>query len=100
MDEYLALLCVAPAGKVTRSVAIQAHLAKLHGVDRVTEDQYLINYRTEVPFRRQLSTRGMLQDNSFHCTKAQQHKILKEEGLTIVLCGAYSKSLRVDNYTI
>ena len=98
MDEYLNLLCMVPAGKVTRAVDIEAHLAKLHGVDRVTVDQSLIGYRPDVPFWRELSTRGMLQDDPFHCPKAQQQKKLEEEGLTIVPCGAYNKSLKVDNY--
>jgi len=98
MDEYLALLCLVPAGKVTRAVDIEAHLAKLHGVNRVTVEQSVIGHRPDVPFWRELSTRGMLQDNPFHCPKEYQQKMLEEEGLTIVPCGAYNKSLKVDNY--
>ncbi len=98
MDEYLELLCSVPAGKVTRAVDIEAHLAKLHGVNRVTVEQSVIGYRPDIPFWRVLSTRGMLQDDPFHCPKAQQQKMLGEEGLTIVPCGAYNKSLKVDNY--
>ena len=98
MDEYLNLLCMVPAGKVTRAVDIEAYLAKLHGVERVTVEQSVIGYRPDIPFWRELSTRGMLQDDPFHCPKAQQQKKLEEEGLTIVPCGAYNKSLKVDNY--
>jgi len=98
MDEYLALLCLVPAGKVTRAVDIEAYLAKLHGVDRVTVEQSVIGHRSDVPFWRELSTRGMLQDDPFHCPKAHQQKMLEREGLTIVPCGAYNKSLKVDNY--
>ena len=98
MDEYLSALCLVPAGKVTRAVDIEAHLAKLHGVDRVTVEQSVIGYRPDVPFWRELSTRGMLQDDLFHCPKSKQQKMLEEEGMTIVPCGAYNKSLKVDNY--
>ena len=98
MDEYLELLCQVPAGKVTRAVDIEAYLAKLHGVDRVTVEQSVIGHRPEIPFWRELSTRGMLRDDPFHCPKAHQQKKLEEEGFTIIPCGAYNKSLKVDNY--
>lgn len=98
MDEYLSALCLVPAGKVTRAVDIEAHLAKQHGVDRVTVEQSVIGYRPDIPFWRELSTRGMLQDDPFHCPRSQQKKTLEEEGLTIVPCGAYNKSLKVENY--
>lgn len=98
MDEYLELLCQVPIGKVTRAVDIEAHLAKLHGVNRVTVEQSVIGHRPGVPFWRELSTRGMLQDNPFHCPKEHQKEILEKEGLTVIPGGAYNKSLKVENY--
>lgn len=98
MDEYLSALCLVPAGKVTRAVDIEAHLAKLHGVDHVTVEQSVIGHRPDVPFWRELSTRGMLQDNPFHCPKEYQKEMLEKEGLTVIPGGAYNKSLKVENY--
>lgn len=98
MDEYLKLLCMVPSGRVTRAVDIEAHLAKINGVDRVTIEQSVIGHRPDVPFWRELSTRGMLKDDPFHCTKEQQQKMLEKEGLQIVPCGAHNKSLKVNNY--
>lgn len=98
IDEYLKLLCLVPAGKVTRAVDIEAHLAKLHGVDHVTVEQSVIGHRPDVPFWRELSTRGMLQDNPFHCPKEYQKEMLEKEGLTVIPGGAYNKSLKVENY--
>ena len=98
IDEYLKLLCLVPAGKVTRAVDIEAHLAKLHGVDRVTVEQSVIGNRPDVPFWRELSTRGMLQDNPFHCPKEYQKEMLEKEGLTVIPGGSYNKSLKVENY--
>lgn len=74
------------------------HDNKMNGVDRVTVEQSVIGHRSDIPFWRELSTRGMLQDDPFHCPKAYQQKMLEGEGLTIVPCGAYNKSLKVDNY--
>lgn len=98
MDEYLELLCLVPVGKVTRVVDIEAHLAKLHGVNHVTVEQSVIGHRPDVPFWRELSTRGMLQDNPFHCPKEYQKEMLEKEGLTVIPGGAYNKSLKVENY--
>lgn len=98
MDEYLELLCQVPAGKVTRAVDIEAHLAKLHSVNHVTVEQSVIGHRPDVPFWRELSTRGMLHDNPFHCPKEYQKEMLEKEGLTVIPGGAYNKSLKVENY--
>ena len=98
MDEYLDLLWQVPAGKVTRNVDIEAYLAKKHGVDRVTIVWHAIGYQPEIPFWRVLSTRGMLQDLDFHCSKERQQEMLESEGLSVVPCGAYNKSLKVNNY--
>lgn len=98
MEEYLTLLCQVPAGKITRRDDIEKYLAKKHEVARVRIEDTAIGYRPDVPFWRELSTRGMLKDYRFHCDKERQRKMLEQEGLTIVPCGAYNKSLKVDNY--
>ncbi len=96
--EYIAALCLVPAGRITRAVDIEEYLAKLHGVERVTIDHAPYADTGDIPFWREVSTRGMLQDVSFRCDKERQQKLLEQEGLTIVPCGAYNKSLKVENY--
>lgn len=97
-EEYLALLCSVPEGKVTRYDDIVKHLKCRYGVERITIDHKPIGYRPDIPFWRELSTRGMLQNLPLHCTREQQKEKLEKEGLRIVPCGAYQKSLKVENY--
>ena len=98
MDEYINILCQVPAGKVTRYIDIEAYLKKVHGTNRITIDWDTIGYRPDLPFWRVLSTRGMLQDSDFLCSKERQQQMLESEGFSIVPCGARNRSLKVDNY--
>ena len=101
MNEYVDLLCRIPKGRIIRDDDILAHLAKEHCVDRVEIDYHPLfdNPLWEgIPYWRVVSTRGMLQDIRHRCTKEQQKKLLEQEGLVIVPCGAYNKSLKVENY--
>lgn len=50
-----------------------------------------------IPLWRVLSTRGFLQETMW-CSRDRQERILKEEGLLVVPCGAYRKSLKVEDY--
>ncbi len=96
--EYIAALCMVPVGKITRADDIEAYLARKHGVERVTIEHGPIAFSEDIPFWREVSTRGMLQDVRFRCDKQTQQRKLEQEGLTIVPCGAYNKSLKVENY--
>lgn len=79
---------------------VLAYLKKKHKANRVEilHDKPL-SYEeiTEIPLWREVSVRGFLQDSSL-CSRDRQEKMLKEEGLPIVPCGAYRKSLKVDDY--
>ncbi len=97
-EEYIEMLCKVPAGQITRSDDIENYLAKVHGVERVTIHHRPIANIDGIPFWREVSTRGMLQDSAFRCTRETQKKKLEAEGLVIVPCGAYQRSLRVDHY--
>lgn len=97
-EEWLSLLCSVPAGKITRMVDIEAYFCKKYGVSRVTLDQSPIGYHPDIPFWRIVSTRGMLQDLAFHYSKEEQQRKLEQEGLQIVPCGAYNRSLKVEDY--
>ncbi len=98
--EYLDVLRKVPAGWVTRAKDIEAYLAKQHGVERVTINHSPTSDIENVPFWRELSSNGMLQDIRFRCDKQTQQRLLEEEGLTIVPCGAYNKSLKVKDYRV
>lgn len=98
--EYFEALCKVPVGKVTRMEDVLAYLKKKHKANRVEilHDKPL-SYEeiTEIPLWREVSVRGFLQDSSL-CSRDRQEKMLKEEGLPVVPCGAYRKSLKVEDY--
>ncbi len=96
--EYYDTLSLVPAGQITRSVDIESYLARKHGVAHVVVGYDSIDSTEDIPFWRLVSTRGMLQDVRFYCDKKTQQMKLEQEGLTIVSCGAYNKSLKVENY--
>ena len=100
MQEYIDLLCKVPAGKVTRMIDIERYLEKRHGAAHVSIE-FTVNYANPlwegIPLWREVSMRGMLQDTKF-CSRDNQEAKLREEGLSIVPCGAYQRSLKVENY--
>lgn len=99
-SEYFEALCKVPVGMVTRREDILEYLKKKHNANRVeiVHDRPL-SYEeiTEIPFWREVSVRGFLQDNSL-CSRDRQEKMLKAEDLPVVPCGAYRKSLKVEDY--
>lgn len=98
--EYFDALYKVPAGKVTRWDDIMEYLRCKHDAKRVelVHDK-IVTYeeKMQIPVWRELSARGFLQD-SLWCNRERQEEMLKSEGLTIVPCGAYRKSLKVENY--
>jgi len=97
-DEWIGLLCTVPEGKITRIADIEAYFCKKYNVSRITLDQSPMGYNPNIPYWRIVSTRGMLQDTAFHCSKEAQKTRLEQEGLTVIPCGAHNKSLKVENY--
>ncbi len=100
MQEYIDLLCKVPAGKITRLADIEHHLEKLYEVAHV-QIEFTVNYDNPlwegIPLWREVSTRGMLQDTRY-CNRDHQQDMLRKEGLSIVPCGSFQRSLKVDNY--
>lgn len=101
MEEYVSMLCRVPAGKVTRYADIVAYFKKIYGAERVEIEFNLLYSNTKwegIPYWREVSTRGMVQGKRFLCTRKEQQDFLEQEGLTIIPCGAYNKSLKVKDY--
>ena len=100
VELYLKLLCCVPAGKVTRYDDIISFLQKLYQIDIVKLDydpHAYMYYDESIPYWRELSTRGQLEDKAVMTHEKQQQK-LEEEGFSIIPCGAYKRSLKVENY--
>lgn len=99
-SEYYEALCQVPAGKVTRREDIMVYLCRKHGAKRVElVHEKILTYdeNTSIPLWREVSTRGFLQETVW-CSRDRQERLLKEEGLQVVPCGAYRKSLKVEDY--
>lgn len=100
MQEYMELVCQVPAGRITRNEEIHDFLARKHSAERVEIVFTSLNdnpLSDGIPWWRVVSSRGMLYDQMFH-NRDEQKKMLENDGLSIVSCGAYGKSLKVDNY--
>ncbi len=99
-EEYYNLIRQIPVGKITRSEEIDSFLIKKYNAERIEVD-YSLSHDNPllegVPWWRVVSSRGMLFDQLFH-PRDEQKQMLEKDGLTIVSCGAYGKSLKVDNY--
>ena len=100
MQEYIDLLCKVPEGKITRLIDIEGYLEKKYNVPHV-QIEFAVNFANPlwggIPLWREVSTRGMLQDNR-HCSRDRQAEMLRKEGHNIVPCGSYQRSLKVNNY--
>ena len=100
MQEYIELLCKVPEGKITRMTDIERYLEKKYNVSHVSIE-FNVNFQNPlwegIPIWREVSTRGMLQD-TMHCSRDRQAELLQKEGHSIVPCGSYQRSLKVNNY--
>ena len=97
--EYLDLLKQVPAGKITRSIDIENYLKTKYHAERIEWTGLVTEYPQwlELPFWREVSDRGFLQEQMF-CSKERQEEKLINEGLKIVPCGAHGRSLKVEDY--
>lgn len=101
---YINLLRAVPKGRLTRYADMENYVMKLLNTENIefvsgALDTLKIFERYsegEIPFWRMVSERGFLMD-SMNCSKDNQRKHLKEEGLKIVF-GEENQSLRVENY--
>lgn len=100
MQEYIDLLSLVPAGKITRSEDIQSFMAKRHGVEDI-QVEFSANYRNPlwegIPVWREVTKYGMLREFRY-CSRDRQASKLREEGLNVVPCGAHQQSLKVEDY--
>lgn len=97
-DEYIDCLMRVPTGKLTRMEDIRAYIAKKHGVEKVEFEWKPLGLKAfDIPFWREVSTRGFLIENMF-CSKEQQRQKLIEEGFEIVSGGPRGNSLIVKDY--
>lgn len=102
---YINLIRQIPEGRLTRSEDIAAYVAKKMGVSSVEFEitqkiivwKNLPNLREHIPYWREVSKLGRLQD-TLHCSKALQEVMLKKEGHTISRCKGNGISLKVENY--
>lgn len=102
---YINLIRQIPEGRLTRSEDIAAYVAKKMGVSSVEFEitqkiivwKNLPNLREHIPYWREVSKLGRLQD-TLHCSKALQEVMLKKEGHTILQCKGNGFSLKVENY--
>lgn len=100
MQEYIDIVGQIPMGRVAKNEDIEAFLAKKYDAERVEIDFKTLHgnpFWEGIPWWRLVSTRGMLYDSMLH-SRDEQKQMLEKDGLTIVSCGAYGKSLKVDNY--
>lgn len=101
---FYKLLCQVPSGRITRSDDILAFVSKAKGYEYIEidyADAYTLSWKAtrllDIPYWREVSTRGMLMD-TFDCSKERQRMMLEREGLTVIECGANKASLGVENY--
>ncbi len=100
MDEFIRLVRQIPSGRISRKEDIEEYLAKKNQVERaqiVFEPLHGNPFWDGIPWWRVVSIRGMLFDQMFH-SREEQKEMLEKDGLSVVPCGAYGKSLRVDRY--
>ena len=101
-SEFMALLCKVPAGKITRYNDMIDYFKKKYKAERIEieEDVFVTSPKwKEVPWWREVSTNGMIQDRPLcNCPYELQMAKLKEEGHIIVPCGARNMSNKVENY--
>lgn len=97
-DEYFDAVNQIPAGMISRDEDIKAYYAAKNGAERSELDSEIIDrlfFYNSAPWWRVVTARGML----IRERRAEQKLLLEQEGLTFVSCGAYGKSLRVENYS-
>ena len=100
VQEYVDAICQVPMGRVTRDEEITAFLAEKYGAERVRiefEPLYNNPLWKGIPWWRVVSSRGMLYNQLLH-SREEQKLMLEKDGLRVVPCGAYGRSLKVENY--
>ena len=100
---YYKLLKLVPNGKLARREDIEAYVAKKLNVEYVSfalfkgdsQWEFSTDIMFTIPYWREISTRGVLQETS-KCSKETQEQALIEEGHTLVKYGRDSK--RVEDF--
>jgi len=101
LEEYMDLLRQVPAGKVVTAKTVDAYFKKKYYAE-VIEIEYMGSaieiLNMSFPFWRELSASGHLYATTRFRSRDQQQRLLEQEGLEIVPCGANQASLKVKDY--
>ncbi len=100
-DEYQELLSKIPKGMVTRREEIEEYFKKKYNVSNIEIEYEPLKVDTlwvKYPYWRIISTNGYLPQTTRLWSQDIQRERLEQEGLTIIPCGAYGRSLKVENF--
>ena len=101
LSEYMELLKKVPKGKVVTAKTVETYFKKKYNVEVVvieTQGRLREELNMSFPFWRELSTNGQLYATTRFHSRDQQQRLLEEDGLKVVPCGANMASLKVENY--
>lgn len=102
---YINLIRQVPEGRLTRQVDIEAYVAKQLNAkyiefkinNKIIVWKNLPNFRETIPYWRELSKIGYLQDTQ-NCSRIRQEYMLQKEGHMVLPCGPRKASLKVEGY--
>ena len=101
LQEYMDLMRQVPAGKVVTAKTVEAFFKKKYNVEVIVievQGSYIEEYNMTYPFWRELSANGQLYATTRFKNRDQQQRLLEQEGLEIIPCGANKASLKVKDY--
>lgn len=101
LSEYMELMRKVPRGRVVTAKTVDIYFKQKYKVDVIvieSRGRLLEEMNRSFPFWRELSTNGQLYATTRLHSREQQQRLLEEDGLTIVPCGAKMASLKVQNY--
>ena len=101
LQEYMDLMRQIPAGKVVTAKTVEAFFKKKYNVEVIVievQGSFLEEQKMSYPFWRELSANGQLYATTRFKNRDQQKRLLEQDGLEIIPCGARNASLKVKDY--
>lgn len=101
LQEYMDLMRKVPAGKVVTCKTVEAYFKKKYNVEVIVievQGSYLEELNMTYPFWRELSANGQLYATTRFKNREQQQRLLEQDGLEVIPCGANKASLKVKDY--
>ncbi len=102
VEQFLAVICSVPEGKLTRWEDIETYLKRIHNAQRIELEA---NSRwpervsgKDVPYWRIVGSYGYVMDDSRRLTREQSMERLQKEGHIIEACGRGNMSRRVKDF--